>query len=909
MLGKSEPEIGVGIDFGTSNSSSGVYINGAVKIVPNKIGERITPSIILFKTNKKINQNNKEVIKEEIFVGEDALCEPIGNIRNYIYEIKRFIGLDYDELKESGFMESLNYEIVKEGDIPKIKIESNGQYKYYAVEEISAFIIKKIIQSTEDFIAETLDRKGLKIKSAVFTVPSQFTDQQKQSILEAAKLAGIEVPRIINEPTAAALAYGIGKDLTYKPKNNLFISTAEGVDYNVAPSASQIIKSEEKVMIFDLGGGTLDITILNINKNQDNSLNFDVKVTRGDIHLGGSDFDKILMDYCIKYFCEDTGINKQDILKDYRACRRLKVKCENAKKLLSIKHDVLIQIDHFYQENDLMLKIRQSEFINICKPLYNRINDKIMDVLNEAEYKADDIEKVILVGGATRISGIKDRLNKIFGENKIKDDINPEEAVAIGATLDAAKLQIQQKMNFTLQDIIPYNIGIAVQNPNPNDEDTEIMHPIIKKYSKIPNRKEKRYKANLSEQNPDIVVNVYEGNNKSIKKNIKLGEAIISDLKKRGDVIYKVILNIAVNGKLTGYIQSDELNITKDIDFIVNCRKGITIGHKIKITDNNNLETLASVAPEIQKKKDIIRTSQNINIKLNNLIDCSKIYEELIKNYNIFVKINEYLYEKIFTYTKELFELYMERLKLKREDTKNLIKKIKERMMNLVNEQNYIEELMLNFKELKAGYINEFYLIFCNYMEILNNAGLSKLKGGRFSRYYAKMNFEKVFFGIKKFVEEKDLTIIDSEIKKFYDSQKLINEEELKKINSFAFLVDLYARDKKYIPGGLGFTNINRKIQGFNQKQDPTLEEAQEILDLFQNMADSYEINEKSIGEAYCLANIIKISFENLGITDYDKLEIYIERFEFIMDGKETDNYKWYNEIIKIIEKLKLKNN
>ena len=588
MLGKSEPEIGVGIDFGTSNSSSGVYINGAVKIVPNKIGERITPSIILFKTNKKINQNNKEEIKEEIFVGEDALCEPIGNIRNYIYEIKRFIGLDYDELKESGFMESLNYEIVREGDIPKIKIESNGQYKYYAVEEISAFIIKKIIQSTEDFIAETLDRKGLKIKSAVFTVPSQFTDQQKQSILEAAKLAGIEVPRIINEPTAAALAYGIGKDLTYKPKNNLFISTAEGVDYNVAPSASQIIKSEEKVMIFDLGGGTLDITILNINKNQDNSLNFDVKVTRGDIHLGGSDFDKILMDYCIKYFCEDTGINKQDILKDYRACRRLKVKCENAKKLLSIKHDVLIQIDNFYQENDLMLKIRQSEFINICKPLYNRINDKIMDVLNEAEYKADDIEKVILVGGATRISGIKDRLNKIFGENKIKDDINPEEAVAIGATLDAAKLQIQQKMNFTLQDIIPYNIGIAVQNQDPNDEDTEIMHPIIKKYSKIPNRKEKRYKANLSEQNPDIVVNVYEGNNKYIKKNIKLGEAIISDLKKRGDVIYKVILNIAVNGKLTGYIQSDELNITKDINFKVKNRKGVTIDHKIKITDNKS---------------------------------------------------------------------------------------------------------------------------------------------------------------------------------------------------------------------------------------------------------------------------------------------------------------------------------
>ena len=907
MLGLNEPEIGVGIDFGTSNSCSGVYINGTVKIVPNKIGERITPSIVLFKTNKKM-VNNKEIIKEEILVGEEALCEPIGNIRNYIYEIKRFIGLNYDELEESGFKESLNYEIVNRDGIPLIKIVYNGEYKYYTIEEISALIIKKIIQSTEDFIAETLDRKGLKIKNAVFTVPSQFTDKQKQSILNAAKLAGIEVPRIINEPTAAALAYGIGKDLIYK--ENLFSSTMLGDDYCVAaPSANEIIKSQEKVMVFDLGGGTLDITILNIKKNKDNNLIFEILVTKGDIHLGGSDFDKLLMDHCIKYFCEDANINKQDIFSDYRACRRLKIKCENAKKLLSIKNNAIIQIDKFYQENDLNWKIRQNVFIQICKPLYNRIKDKIFEVLNEANVSHNEIDKVILIGGATRIYGIKNQLIKIFGENKIKDDINPEEAVAIGATLDAAKLQVQQKMNFTLQDIIPFNLGIAVQNPDPSENNREIMHTIIRKFSPIPSCKEKRYKTNLSVQNPDIVVTVYEGNNKFVSNNLKLGGIIISGLNRTGIFIYKVTLNVDVNGKLTGTITSDELNINQEIDFSVQNKIGYAFGNKIKIARNKNLETIASVAPNIKIKKDIIEKSQDINIKLNNLIDCSKIYEELIKNYNVFIKDNENLYEKIFSYTKELFDLYIERIKLKKENIKLIIQKIKERMMNLIKEQNYIDELMIAFKELKFSFKNEYYLIFCNYMEILNNEGMAKSSGGKLSRYFAKLYFEKVFFGIQKFVDEKDFNVIDSEIKQFYDSQKLKAEEQLQKINSFVFLLNFYVKEKKYLPGGTGFTQIANKIDGFKQKKEPTIEEIQEILELFLDMADSFDKNERSIEQAYCLANIIQISYDLLKIQEYDKLEIYIERFNFIIKGKEINNYKWYQDIIKIISKITSKNN
>ena len=208
MSNKIVPEIGVGIDFGASNSCSGVYINGSVKIVPNNIGEILTPSVVLFKSIKDLNKNkNKnEIIQEEILVGEEALYEPIGDKKNYIYEIKRLIGLNYQEFEKSGFKKYLDYEIENILGTPKIKIDIKGQDRYYSIEEISSFIIRKIVQSTEDFITEIFG-KQLKINSVVFTVPSQFTAQQKKSILVSAEKAGIENPRLINEPIAAALAY------------------------------------------------------------------------------------------------------------------------------------------------------------------------------------------------------------------------------------------------------------------------------------------------------------------------------------------------------------------------------------------------------------------------------------------------------------------------------------------------------------------------------------------------------------------------------------------------------------------------------------------------------------------------------------------------------------------------------
>ena len=900
-------EVCVGIDFGTSNTCVGVYINGSVKIVPNRIGERITPSVVLFKENIKKDKNGNEIIKEDILVGEEALCESIGNIRNYIYEIKRFIGLDYEEFELSGFKNSLNYEVENIKGQPNIKITINREDKYYTIEDISGLIIKKIVQCTEDFIAETMKKKGLKIKKAFFTVPSQFTDQQKRSIQNAARIAGIEESRIINEPTAAALAYGIGRDLTYK-KTNLFASTIIGDDFEVAPSASQYEKSEEKILTFDLGGGTLDLTILNVKKNKDNELEFNVILTKGDIHLGGSDFDKMLMDYCVKKFCEENNMVEEEILKDNNAFRRLKTKCESAKKILSIKNEVIIQLDNFYQEEDLFLKIKQNEFNLICEPLFKRIKDKVNEVLNEGKCSSDDIDKVILVGGATRMIGVKNLLIKIFGDKKIKDDINPDEAVAIGATLDAAKSQIQHKMNFILQDIIPFNLGVAVQNEDPKDPIKEVMNVIIPKHHKIPWSNEKSYQVNLTEENPDLIVTVYEGNNKYIKYTVKLGEFIVTDIKQKGSFIYKVMLKVDVNGKLSGFIKCDKLNIDQEIQFKKKNQMAFACGNKLKIAKNKNLETISSVAPNIKLKKDIIVKSHDINIKLSNLIECSKIYEELINNYTFFLKYNEFLYEKIFTYTQELFKLYSEIIEMKTEETKTVIKQIKERMVTLIKEQDYVENLMMIFKEIKISCKNEYYTIFINYLEILNNEGKKKLSKEKYKRYYSKLYFEKAFFSIKKFVDQDDLTVIDKNIKESYDSQKMITEEELKKLNSFAFFVETYVKEGKFLFGNTGFTYIANQIQEFKENKEPTVEEIQTILDLFHNMCDSFDENQRSIGEAYCLANIIQINFVILKVTDYEKLESYIERFLFIMEGKDGDNYGWYKDVMKIIDKIN-KNN
>ena len=896
----SDQVIPIGVDFGTSNSCAGVYINGNVKISSNSIGERITPSVVLFTKNNK----NTDIV----LVGEEVLLNNSDDIKNYIYEIKRFIGLDYEEFEESGFKNSLNYDIVNKDGMPKIKIQLNNEISYYTVQEICTYIIKKIIRRTEDFIGTFSDKKLLSINNAVFTIPTQFTKKQKESIKQAAKDAGIKIPRLISEPTAAALAYGIGDDLVSKEKekNKMFMSTITGDDYEINPSVSQIKKSEEKVLAFDLGGGTFDLTILKVKKEKE--LTFEVELTRGDIHLGGSDFDKMLMDYCIDYFCEENQFQKEDIKKNNNSYKKLKFKCENAKRLLGIKNEVFIQIDNFYEDNDLILNIKQNDFEKICMPLYQRIKNLIKKALQEMKYTANDIDKVVLVGGATRIYGIKELLIKIFDEKKIMDNINPEEAVAIGATLYAAKIQIKEKMNFTLQDIIPYNIGIETKKSNQIIIDNEsIMSTIIKKYSKIPCNRERKFSIELTDNYPDIIVKIYEGNDDNVKRNNKLGEIVIMDLGKIGTYEYKIKLGVDLSGQLSGSLISEELNINQNIIFQDKINIGFFTGKKLKISENKNLGTINNIVSSIRDQQKIISESQNLDIKLKHLKVCSEICEILIDNYKKFVEYNENISANIFKYTKELFSLYLQIIKMKKEENEIIIKKIKERMSDLIKEPDYIEVLLMVFKDLRLDteFKNVFYIIFNNYMELLNDKGIEYIKAKKCSRYYSKLYLEKVFFSIKKLIDLKELSGIDIAIKEKFCLEKERNEEELNKINSFAILIEKLANEEELLYGNTGLTKISQKLKGI--KENPTPKEIEEILDIYHNMANSFDKAKNSVGEAYCLANIIEIYNRIQGITNYYELEIYIERFESIMKGKNLKKFSWYDKIRTIINSLQKK--
>ena len=894
----------VGIDFGTSNSCAGIYLNGTVKVAPNKIGERTTPSIVLF-TNK------------ERLVGEEALNQKADDINCIIYEVKRFIGLTYKEFEEDGFERYLNYDIENIDGLPKVKLMINGKVEYKTAEEISSLIIKKVVQNAEDFISESEQMEGLKITKAIITVPAHFKENQKNAVRRAAKMAGIEIPRIINEPTSAALAYGIGQDLiaenpsksiNFGLKSKSIIKSQNELE--MAPLVGEFIKSEEKIIVFDLGGGTFDITILNIKKNKEGQLVFEVELTNGDIHLGGSDFDNMMIDYCIKEFCRRTDFNENEVRKDKKACQRLKVKCENAKKLLSSINQIIINVDNFYKEEDLCIKMTLSLFENICQELFNRINDIINDVLEEAGKNTSDIDKVILVGGATRMSGIKALLKKIFGDSKIKDNINPDEAVAIGATLEAAKIEINDKMHFILQDIVPYNLGIATNNPNIEEiSKGDIMYTIIKKYSKIPCSKEVAFIYNINKKNPFIILKIYEGNDKYIGKNTKLGELKVENIPKEGKIEYKLKFMIDVNGELTVILNSDALGINKEESFR-NISHAIEYNKKIKISKNKNIGYIGNMVKNISSSKICIAKSfNNPEEKIKNLVECCQGYEELIESYKLFSKNNESAFEKIFTLTLELFNLYVERIKLKdmnKDNIKKIIESVKEKMKNLISNIGYMEELLSVFLKIRESCKNEFYSIFVDFMELLNNEGIEKKNKKKFSRYYSKSYFEKVFYVLKKFVRQDDLFIIDKKIKERYEKQKSINEEELKKVNSFTNFIEIKIKEGKFLYGQTGFTMIGKKIEAFEENMK--IEDIEDILDLFHGMVDSFDRKENSLAEAYCLANIIKIKYLIFKVKDYDKLAKYINRLEKIMEGREDEKYNWYEDIKEIIKNIEDEN-
>ncbi|XP_065210337.1 heat shock 70 kDa protein cognate 4-like [Planococcus citri] len=466
-MGDRDPAIG--IDLGTTFSCVGVFQHGKVEIIANDQGNRTTPSYVAFTDT-------------EILIGDAAKNQSTKNLKNTIFDVKRIMGrkFDFDD-NDIIFRNDVNhwpFKVVNENTKPKIKVKICGASRTYCPEEISAMVLRKMKETAEDYL-------GKPVKNAVITVPAYFNDSQRGATIDAAKIAGLNVLRIINEPTAAAIAYGLER------KDS----------------------GEQTVLVFDLGGGTFDVSILTIQ----NGI-FEVKSTAGDTHLGGEDFDSRMVNHFVK---ECKKIYNVNINENERALRRLRIACEGAKRILSSALRADISIDSLFNGTDFNSWISRAPFEQLNADYFRSIIALVEKAISDAKLHRTQIDHVVLVGGSSRIPKIRKILQDFFGGKELYKSINPDEAVAYGATVQAAILNGDKSEiveNVVLVDVLPLSLGVGV-GPFENRS----VSVILPRNTVIP-AKETRDYGTLQDNQTSLFIAVYEGEHIEAKKNHLLGE-------------------------------------------------------------------------------------------------------------------------------------------------------------------------------------------------------------------------------------------------------------------------------------------------------------------------------------------------------------------------------------------------